>query len=146
MPARTAKGTALLRRTLAFREFVANGTEAAKAKFAEKENLFSEYLPYAIVFGVTEKWAKVFERLSRPAAGHLVVRARRNPFSYAALLLVDGPLHDDDDRAIASTPAGSGSSGFGGGGFSGRRRRRRRGRLLVTDVERAAGRDRRPLS
>ncbi len=118
MPARTAKGTAVLRRTLAFREFVANGTEAAKAKFAEKEDLFSEYLPYAIVFGVTEKWAKVFERLSdRPPDTTWYVSP--HPFSYMAFSSSMDHFTTTTSGTIASTPAGSGSSGFGGGGFSG---------------------------
>jgi uncharacterized membrane protein YgcG len=118
MPARTAKGTATLRRTLAFREFVSNGTEAAKAKFAEKETLFSEYLPYAIVFGVTERWAKVFATLSDTPPDTSWYRSP-NAFSYAAFSSSMDHFTTTTTGTIASTPAGSGSSGFGGGGFSG---------------------------
>jgi uncharacterized membrane protein YgcG len=118
MPARTAKGTGVLRRTLGFREFVAHGTEAAKARFAEKENLFSEYLPYAIVFGVTERWAKVFEHLSdRPPDTSWYVSP--HPFTYASFSSSMDHFTTTTSGTIASTPAGSGSSGFGGGGFSG---------------------------
>jgi Predicted membrane protein (DUF2207) len=118
MPARTAKGTAMLRRTLAFRDFVANGTEAAKAKFAEKENLFSEYLPYAIVFGVTERWAKVFASLSDTPPDTSWYRSP-NAFSYAYFASSMDHFTTTASGTISSTPAGSGSSGFGGGGFSG---------------------------
>ena len=119
MPSRTAKGTGLLRRTLGFRTFISEGTEAAMAKFAEKENLFSDYLPYAIVFGVTEKWAKVFERLSGgappPQTGWYI---SPHPFSYAAFSSSMDHFTTSTTGAIASTPAGSGHSGFSGG-FSG---------------------------
>jgi uncharacterized membrane protein YgcG len=118
MPARTAKGTGVLRRTLAFRSFVSEGTEAAKAKFAERQNLFSEYLPYAIVFGVTEKWAKVFERLTdRPPDTSWYISPYA--FNYVAFSSSMDHFATTTSGTIASTPAGSGSSGFSGGGFSG---------------------------
>ena len=59
MPRRTAKGTGTLRRVQGFRRFIEE-SEKERAQFAEKQHLFSEYLPYAIVFGATEKWAKAF--------------------------------------------------------------------------------------
>ena len=62
MPQRTAKGYAVLRRTHGFRRFIEE-SEKERAKFAEKKNLFSEYLPYAIVFGAVDKWAKAFAGL-----------------------------------------------------------------------------------
>ena len=34
-----------------------------EARFAERRNLFSQYLPYAVVFGATEKWARAFAHL-----------------------------------------------------------------------------------
>ncbi|HVL50163.1 MAG TPA: DUF2207 domain-containing protein, partial [Actinomycetota bacterium] len=62
MPSRTGKGTALLRRVNGFRKFIEE-SEKDRARFAEQKNLFSEYLPYAVVFGATKKWAKAFEGL-----------------------------------------------------------------------------------
>ncbi len=59
MPRRTAKGYAVLRHVDGFRRFI-DESEKERAQFAEKKNLFSEYLPYAIVFGATEKWAHAF--------------------------------------------------------------------------------------
>ena len=35
----------------------------AMSRWAEEENVFTRYLPYAIVFGLTEKWAKAFADL-----------------------------------------------------------------------------------
>ncbi len=60
MPARTAKGTAMLRRIRGFRRVIATA-EQHMARWAEEENVFTRYLPYAIVFGLTKKWAKAFE-------------------------------------------------------------------------------------
>ncbi|MEA2842347.1 MAG: hypothetical protein QOJ69_18 [Actinomycetota bacterium] len=62
MPRRTAKGTGTLRRVQGFRRFIEE-SEKERARFAERQHLFSEYLPYAIVFGATEKWAKAFAGL-----------------------------------------------------------------------------------
>ena len=59
MPKRTAKGYAVLRHTLGFKRFI-DESEKHRAQFAERANIFSEYLPYAVVFGATEKWAKAF--------------------------------------------------------------------------------------
>src|SRR5439155_1134798 len=57
MPRRTPKGTGLVRRVLGFRTYIETA-ESREAKFDEQENLFSKYLPFAIVFGCTEKWAR----------------------------------------------------------------------------------------
>ena len=59
MPRRTAKGTAVLRRAAGFRRFIME-SEKDRARFAEQQHLFSEYLPYAVVFGATDRWAKAF--------------------------------------------------------------------------------------
>ena len=62
IPRRTAKGYAVLRHVDGFRRFIEE-SEKDRAQFAEKKNLFTEYLPYAIVFGATEKWAHAFAGL-----------------------------------------------------------------------------------
>src|SRR5690606_32139780 len=64
MPHRTPRGTAALMRVRGFRRFIETA-ETERARFAENANLFYEYLPYAIVFGATEKWAKAFEGLDQ---------------------------------------------------------------------------------
>ena len=58
-PSRTAKGYGTLRRVLGFKRFI-DESEKERAQFAERQNLFSEYLPYAVVFGATDKWARAF--------------------------------------------------------------------------------------
>jgi hypothetical protein len=68
MPRRTARGTAMTRRVRGFRTVIEKAEEHM-ARWAEQENVFTRLLPYAVVFGVTEKWARAFEALGQaPAA------------------------------------------------------------------------------
>ncbi len=115
MPRRTAKGTAALRRTLGFRDFIQTA-ETRRAEFAEQSNLFYEYLPYAVVFGCVDKWAKTFEGLALTAPTWYASSSAFNALYFASAM--DG-FADTTSSALVSTPGGSGSSGFGGGGFSG---------------------------
>jgi uncharacterized membrane protein len=117
MPRRTAKGTGVLRRVQGFRRFI-HESERDRARFAEQQHLFSEYLPYAIVFGATEKWAKAFAGLD----DELV---QPDWYGGSSSFSTVGFAHSIDGFAvtsagtIASTPAGSGSSGFSGGSSGG---------------------------
>jgi hypothetical protein len=117
MPRRTAKGTGLVRRVLGFRTYI-DTAEAQEARFAEKENLFSRYLPYAVVFGLTEKWARAFAGLGDRAPDTSWYVGTR-PFTYNAFAFSIDGFSVSTAGTIASTPSGSGSSGFGGGGSSG---------------------------
>jgi hypothetical protein len=116
MPRRTAKGTGLVRRVLGFRTYIETA-EAQEARFAERENLFSRYLPYAVVFGLTDKWARAFARLGDQPDTSWYVGTR--PFTYSAFASSIDGFSVSTAGTIASTPSGSGSSGFGGGGSSG---------------------------
>jgi len=69
MPARTPKGSAVLARVLGFRQYIRTA-EVDQLKFEERESIFSRYLPYAIVFGDTDRWAKAFASLAAdPSTG-----------------------------------------------------------------------------
>lgn len=57
--ARTADGTAAMIQALGFKKYLATA-EAEQFSFEEAAGIFSRYLPYAIVFGVSAHWAKVF--------------------------------------------------------------------------------------
>jgi hypothetical protein len=117
MPRRTSKGTAMLRRVAGFR-VVIDTSEKELARFAEAHNIVSRFLPYAIVFGLTERWARAFEQLGvRPDETGWYVSGRA--FSYAAFgEAIDG-FTVSTAGTIAARPAASGSSGFGGGGGAG---------------------------
>jgi uncharacterized membrane protein YgcG len=117
-PARTAKGSAVMRHVAGFRRFI-DESEKERARFAERKNLFSEYLPYAIVFGATKKWARAFADLDgEPPDTYWY----RSPTAFDAFVFVAAV--DSFGVATAGTltsvPAStSGASGFSGGGFSG---------------------------
>ena len=117
MPARTSKGTAMLRRIRGFRRVIATA-ETHMSRWAEEENVFTRYLPYAIVFGLTKKWANAFEDLGiQPDTSGWYV----GPHAFTAVAFADSidGFAVTTGGTLASTPASSGSSGFGGGGFSG---------------------------
>ncbi|GLW96421.1 DUF2207 domain-containing protein [Microtetraspora sp. NBRC 16547] len=69
MPAKTAKGAGALARTLGFREHLATG-EIGDIPPAQRIELFSRYLPYAVVFDSVDRWARVVATIhgdGRPA-------------------------------------------------------------------------------
>jgi uncharacterized protein (TIGR04222 family) len=125
MPARTAKGTAALAQANGFRQYLVTA-EADQIRFEEGEDIFSRYLPFAIVFGVTDRWAKVFQDLA--ASGRELATPTwyvgnyyaAGAFNYYAFGSAMNSFSTETSGSIAAaTPSSSGSSGFGGGGFSG---------------------------
>jgi hypothetical protein len=117
MPRRTAKGTGARQRALGFKRFI-DESEKDRARFAEQKHLFSEYLPYAVVFGATEKWARAFAGLDG-AVPEQSWYVSPHPFTVAAFSSSMHGFADTSAGSLTSTPASTGSSGFGGGGFSG---------------------------
>ena len=120
MPARTGKGSAMLSRVRGFRRLFDEGEEDTRARFAEQAGIFSQYLPYAIVFGCTDKWATRVRRPQRRTARRDgLVQRHRSTFTAFALA---SAMNDFDTSATgtlyASQPSSSSSSGFSGG-FSG---------------------------
>jgi len=116
MPRRTAKGTGMYRRVLGFRQYIETA-ETRRAEFAEKANLFYEYLPFAVVFGATDKWAEAFEDLAlEPPSWYSSTSRTFNAAMLASSL--DG-FSNTTSGTLASTPGGSGGSGFSGGSSGG---------------------------
>jgi uncharacterized membrane protein YgcG len=126
MAARTADGSAVLAQSLGFRQYLVTA-EANQIKWEEAQDIFSRYLPFAIVFGVAEKWAQTFEEVAAAAraAGYTIPA----PIWYIGAFPDGGFGHlaasmDSFSTTAAgtfvSTPGSSGRSGFSaGGGFSG---------------------------
>lgn len=125
-PARTAEGSAVLAQTQGFRLYLETA-EANQLRFEEGEDLFSRYLPFAVAFGLTERWAALFAELA--AQGRALAEPTwflgttgGYPFWAAA-----GSLgHDLTSFTSAATsafsapaPGSSGGSGFSGGGGGG---------------------------
>jgi hypothetical protein len=119
MPARTGKGSAMLSRVRGFRRLFDEGDEDIRQRFAEERGIFSQYLPYAIVFGATKRWARAFEGLDAQQLGATGWYTGHNTFTSLAIA---SAMDDFDTSATgtmyASQPSSSSSSGFSGG-FSG---------------------------
>lgn len=117
MPSRTAHGRELLLRILGFRRYMETA-ETERQRFAERENIFSAYLPYAIVFGSVAKWARAFEGIDvrKATAGWYSGASVANLGAFSSEL---SSMSSAVSSAISSTPASSGSSGFSGGSAGG---------------------------
>jgi uncharacterized membrane protein YgcG len=119
MPKKTRAGAELLRRTLGFRHYM-EIAEKERQRFAERENIFSEYLPYAIVFGCVEKWANAFKDIdAQQATSSWYTGSSLGAFSANDLSSNLSSFSSQVSSTIASTPGGSGGSGFSGGGGGG---------------------------
>lgn len=67
---RTALGSAVRIQALGFKTYLATAV-ADQFKFEEASGIFSRYLPYAMVFGVADHWAKVFSQVARAQSPEL---------------------------------------------------------------------------
>ncbi len=117
---RTADGTAVLAQTRGF-ELYLRTAEADQIKFEESIDVFSRYLPYAIVFGVAERWAKVFQDLAaqgryEPDSSWYV--GPPGAFYAPGFAHSMGDLGQQLGASMMQSAAPSGGSG-GGSGFSG---------------------------
>ena len=118
MAQRSATGHELLQKTLGFRLYM-DTAEKYRQQFAEKAEIFTQLLPYAIVFGVVSKWAKAFEGIDTSQANSSWYVGNA-PFQAALLSSSLESMNSSISSAISASPPSSGSSsGFGGGGFSG---------------------------
>ncbi len=129
MPSRTAKGTAMTRRVNGFR-VVIEKAEEHMSKWAEQENVFTRLLPFAVVFGVTDKWANAFESLGAGAERHVVVR-EHPPVRLRGLRREHRLVRRDHERHDLLDPGGLGRERVRRRRVLRWGRRRRRRRLLV---------------
>jgi uncharacterized membrane protein len=107
----------MYRRCLGFRRFMVTA-ETERQRFAEKANIFDEYLPYAIVFGCVKKWAEAFEGLGLEDQ-QVDWYAGTRAFVAADFAQTVTDFSSSISNVMASTPGGSGSSGFSGGSSGG---------------------------
>ena len=122
MPRRTAEGIQLLTDIEGFKWFL-SVTEKDRMDFhnapERTPEQFQALLPYAIVFGVENKWAAQFASLNIPPPDW----ATGNVSSMNAVMLASSlnSMHSAASAAAFSPPssAGSGGSGFSGGGSGG---------------------------
>ncbi|GIG40174.1 DUF2207 domain-containing protein [Cellulomonas phragmiteti] len=125
-PARTADGTAVLAQALGFRRYLATA-EAHQIRFEEGQDVFSRYLPYAIVFGLADRWSRVFAELAAQGGPVTTPTWYVGAYPPGAAGFWGGGFVGAMDRfasvttaAIsAPTPGTSGGSGFSGGSSGG---------------------------
>jgi uncharacterized membrane protein YgcG len=114
MPSRTPAGAGLLRRIIGFRTYLetAAGNRAGPAQAGDQ---FSPYLPYAIVFGLTEQWTRTFALVGAPPPAPWY--EGREPYSPDRFSSRIDDFASSSAETLSAPPAAvSGSSGFGGGG------------------------------
>jgi uncharacterized membrane protein YgcG len=117
MPRRTATGREVLQRALGFVKYLGTG-EARQLAFAERANIFSAYLPYAVAFKCVDKWARAFKDIDLEAASAPYFSGSRG-FDIAAFDASLSSFSSSMSSTLASTPGGSGGSGFSGGSSGG---------------------------
>ncbi len=122
MAKRTATGSEALRRVLGFRLYIATA-EKRPQEFNEQQNIFARYLPYAMVFGCVEKWAKAFEGLDDAALTASTGSWYYGAAAFNAATFSRGmnSFASNLNSTLGAPPPSSGrsGSGFSGGGFSG---------------------------
>ena len=128
MPHRTTKGTETYYKLKGLHEYI-NTAEVDRMKFQEKNNiLFEKLLPYAMAFGLIEKWSKAFEGLMKNPPNWYNPKRPWGDNGFTMIYFADRLSHISRDLSsnMASRPGSKGSggswsggSGFSGGGFSG---------------------------
>lgn len=119
MPRRSAYGHDLYRRSLGYRLFI-SGAEKYRQRFYEQQNLFDEILPYAIIFGLTAKFAKAMREIGvKPSQPTWYIGL--SPFNPVAFASSMNTFSKSLSTTMAAAPSSSGSGGGGssGGGFGG---------------------------
>lgn len=124
MPRKTEMGVAAYEHILGLKDYL-SVAEKDRLEFhnAPEKNpeIFEKLLPFAMVLGVEEKWAKQFEGIynGRPAWYN---DPTNNNFSSIVFVHSLNSFSTASNSSLAAMPnsgAGGGVSGFGGGGFSG---------------------------
>lgn len=129
---RTAKGSAVLAQAEGFKLYLSTA-ERDTLRFEEGVDIFSRYLPYAMVFGVADHWSSLFADLARDGVYvgdtswlHGVQLSQAAGLT-SALGSVSSAMTTVTQMAVASgvgvasggSTGGSGSGGGGGFGGSG---------------------------
>lgn len=131
-PARTADGSAVLAQAKGF-ELYLRTAEADQLKFEEGEDIFSRYLPWAVMLGVADRWTRLFEQLAAEGRYDLHPTwyvgndmAFTHGYFYGAMNSIGETLTSSMNSSMQAAQADSikgsgGGSGFsaGGGGFGG---------------------------
>ena len=123
MPALTLKGAEERWKWLGFKEYLHTAERFRIG--AETVETFSEYLPYAIIFGVEKEWADRFADLKYQQPGWYVPAMVHSSSatgmgnSFSGLASSISSFTSSISSTFGSTPGGSGAGGAGGAGGGG---------------------------
>jgi uncharacterized membrane protein YgcG len=132
MPSRTAEGSRLTRQCLGFARYVRLAEkDRIRVLAADDPTLFGRILPYAMVLGAADEWAKAFDGLLQQPPDWYVPYGYNNTFTtYLFVSDLGQGMRSMQSSLIAAPPStSSGTSaisggsglfgGFSGGGFGG---------------------------
>lgn len=118
---RTATGRAMYEQGRGFALYLSTA-EGHQLRFEEGVDIFSRYLPYAMVFGVAERWAGIFEQLRQQGvqvAQPTWYTGSTGTFdsrSFRSMSQAVSQFSSSAASTLSSTPGSSGGSGSSGGG------------------------------
>lgn len=131
---RTGRGRALTDQVEGFRTYLATA-EADQLQFEEGEDIFSKYLPWAILFDLTDRWTRVCEQLvamgrlpDAPPDWYYGTSWNLHTMSWQLQSMQQSvataagpppPSFSDSGFGSSGSAFGGGGSFGGGGGFSG---------------------------
>lgn len=132
MPKKTKRGVSINHHLLGFREFIERAEKDRIKKFADEDpKVFDRILPFALVFGLEEKWAEAFsnvfteppdwyssDRYGATFHPHIFINDLGRSISIMNKCFYSSPENSSGGRFI-SMGGGFGSGGFSGGGFGG---------------------------
>ena len=120
MPRKTREGALRNEELLGFREFIDRAEKDRIEALAKNDpTLFDRILPFALVFGLEDKWADAFRDMYREPPSWYSSPNYRNSFSPNMFVSDLGRSLGVMSSSLSSTPRKSGGSGLGGGGSSG---------------------------
>ncbi len=115
MPRRTDKGVEAVWVGRGFKLFLEKA-EQYRIHWQERENIFETFLPYAMVFGIADKWSKALADVAKVQPEWY--QGSNNAFTTVALWSSLNSLSTTTMHSFATT-ASSGGSGFSGGSSGG---------------------------
>ncbi len=125
MPARTTAGARAREAALGFREFLSRVESDRYRRMVTSPEMFERYLPYAMAFGVEDRWASAFDDIYREppqwysGSGYGNFRASSFTSRMSTLSSSAGSTMSSSPSSSGSGGGGSSGGGSGGGGGSG---------------------------
>jgi len=115
MPKRSIKGAEAAWVGQGFHLFI-DKAEKYRVKWQERENIFEQFLPYAMVFGLADKWSKALADVAHQPNWY--IGSSSQTFNSLVFFSALNNFSSVTTRSVVSAAA-SGSSGFSGGSSGG---------------------------